>query len=201
MPVDLRACQLTGLSRFIQFKLLTAHSGVFYVGRFVDGDPSQKFPKTYRVRLLYFIQTYINTFHWSYHHELGRRSTTTWPTLRARWRRLKGRRELENTVEGFVGGQVVGEKGGLPIFFPNLARWWFQILFICTLIPGDFFPIWRAYFSNGWFNHQLAWKFGGHYHIVNWNLMLWKMHVYIFLLNFWWVSNPCWKNNTVVFIP
>ena len=34
-----------------------------------------------------------------------------------------------------------------------LSRWWFQIFFIFIPILGND-PIWRAYFSDGWFNHQ-----------------------------------------------
>ena len=33
------------------------------------------------------------------------------------------------------------------------ASWWFQTFFIFTPIWGRF-PFWRAYFSDGWFNHQ-----------------------------------------------
>ena len=35
----------------------------------------------------------------------------------------------------------------------SISCWWFQIFFIFTPIWGKF-PIWRAYFSDGWFNHQ-----------------------------------------------
>ena len=35
-----------------------------------------------------------------------------------------------------------------------ISRWWFQIFFIFIPIWGRF-PIWRTYFSKGWFNHQL----------------------------------------------
>ena len=35
-----------------------------------------------------------------------------------------------------------------------MARWWFQTFFILTPTWGNH-PIWRAYFSNGWLNHQL----------------------------------------------
>ena len=41
------------------------------------------------------------------------------------------------------------------------ARWWFQIIFMFIPIWGND-PVWRAYFSDGWFNHQLAgicWNF------------------------------------------
>ena len=37
---------------------------------------------------------------------------------------------------------------------PTITRWWFQIFIIFTLTWGDD-PIWRAYFSDGWFNHRL----------------------------------------------
>ena len=37
----------------------------------------------------------------------------------------------------------------------GLSRWWFQTFFIFTPIWGND-PIWRAYFSDGWFNHQLV---------------------------------------------
>ena len=35
-----------------------------------------------------------------------------------------------------------------------MTGWWFQIFFIFTPNLGEDFPFWRAYFSNGWFNHQ-----------------------------------------------
>ena len=35
------------------------------------------------------------------------------------------------------------------------TRWWFQICFIFTPIGGRWTLFWRAYFSDGWFNHQL----------------------------------------------
>ena len=34
------------------------------------------------------------------------------------------------------------------------TTWWFQFLLIFSPTWGDD-PIWQAYFSNGWFNHQL----------------------------------------------
>ena len=35
----------------------------------------------------------------------------------------------------------------------RISRWWFQTLvFFATTWGND--PIWRAYFSDGWFNHQ-----------------------------------------------
>ena len=33
------------------------------------------------------------------------------------------------------------------------TRWWFDIFFIFNPVWGRF-PIWRAYFSSGWFNHH-----------------------------------------------
>ena len=39
--------------------------------------------------------------------------------------------------------------------FISFSRWWFQISFIFTPIWGND-PIWRSYFSDGWFNHQPA---------------------------------------------
>jgi len=43
----------------------------------------------------------------------------------------------------------------LPASNEAKSRWWFQTFFIFTLTWGDD-PIWRAYFSNGWLNHQLV---------------------------------------------
>ena len=37
----------------------------------------------------------------------------------------------------------------------SATRWWFQRFFIFTSIWGDD-PVWRACFSDGWFNHQLG---------------------------------------------
>ena len=37
----------------------------------------------------------------------------------------------------------------------RVTRWWFQIFFIFTPTWGND-PIWRAYFSDGWFNHHLG---------------------------------------------
>ena len=37
------------------------------------------------------------------------------------------------------------------------CRWWFHVFFFIPTWRND--PIWRAYFSNGWFNHQLEWAF------------------------------------------
>ena len=35
------------------------------------------------------------------------------------------------------------------------SRWWFQTFFMFTPILGEMIQIWRAYFSDGWLNHQL----------------------------------------------
>ena len=39
----------------------------------------------------------------------------------------------------------------------HCTGWWFQICFIFIPIWGND-PVWRAYFSDGWFNHQLVYQ-------------------------------------------
>ena len=53
------------------------------------------------------------------------------------------------------------EKAGKTKSREILSSWWFQRLFMFTLIWGDD-PIWRSYFSDGWEEkHQLVLIFGG----------------------------------------
>ena len=47
-----------------------------------------------------------------------------------------------------------GERCVKDIYIQYRTGWWFQILFFTKSTWGND-PIWRAYFSNGWFNHQL----------------------------------------------
>ena len=41
------------------------------------------------------------------------------------------------------------------------SRWWFQISFIFTPIPGEMIQFDEHIFQRGWFNHQLGIGIGG----------------------------------------
>ena len=50
------------------------------------------------------------------------------------------------------------------------SRWWLQIS-LCSPLIWRNDPFWRAHFSNGWFNHQLAKSFWNNIHRMVWNGM------------------------------
>ena len=81
----------------------------------------------------------------------------------------------ERNVHRVSKGTIFKKRSRLGIGFqalhifvqPYSTSWWFQRFYIFTLtLEND--PTWRAYFSNGWLNHQLV----NHFKRLKWDFFL-----------------------------